>query len=366
MTSTLCLRSVKAIATAAAFGVAALAFGGPALAVDFSGKTIEWIIPFKEGGGSDRWARFNAPLLSKYLPGEPTIVVKNVPGGGSTKGANQFAKRAKPDGLTIFGTSGSTQFPYLLQDKRVKYEYRDWRVVLAYATGGVVYVSPDLGVKSAADLGKLKGADLKYGSQGATSLDLVPLLAFEMLGLNVKAVFGMKGRGAGRLAFERGETNIDYQTSSAYLSKVTPLVEAGKAIPIMTWGALDANGKLTRDPTFPDLPHFAEVYEMLNGSAPSGANFDAWKAFFTAGFPAQKMIFLPKGTSDEVVQAYQAAADKMFQDADYKAKKDKVLGKYEQVTGDAAAAKFDLATQVDPAARTWVQDWLSSKYNVKF
>ncbi len=67
-----------------------------------------------------------------------------------------------------------------------------------------------------------------------------------------------------------------------------------------------------------------------------------------------------------MVAAYQEAADKMFQDADYKAKKDKILGKYEQVTGDAAAAKFDLATQVDPAARTWVQDWLTSKYNVKF
>ena len=51
--------------------------------------------------------------------------------------------------------------------------------------------------------------------------------------------------------FERGEANIDYQTSSAFLSKVTPLVKAGKAVPIMSWGSLDASGNIVRDPTLP-------------------------------------------------------------------------------------------------------------------
>ncbi|MEM9439643.1 MAG: tricarboxylate transporter, partial [Pseudomonadota bacterium] len=91
--------------------------------VSFEGETIEWIIPFSEGGGSDKWARFYAPLLSEALPGQPAIQVKNMPGAGSTKGANFFASRAKPDGMTILGTSGSTQFPYLLGDPRVKFDY---------------------------------------------------------------------------------------------------------------------------------------------------------------------------------------------------------------------------------------------------
>ena len=67
-------------------------------AADFRGKTIDFVIPFPVAGGSDVWARFYAPYLSKYLPGQPTVVVKNVPGGGSTKGANEFASRARmPD-----------------------------------------------------------------------------------------------------------------------------------------------------------------------------------------------------------------------------------------------------------------------------
>ena len=259
--------------------------------MDFSGKTIEWVIPFKEGGGSDKWSRFYAPLLSEALPGNPTVVVKNMPGAGSTKGANWFASKAKPDGMTILGTSGSTQFPYLLGDPRVKFDYADWNVVLASATGGVAYLPADLGEKWNADPKSVMGTSFIYGSQGATRLDLVPLLAWEMLGLKVDPVFGIKGRGDGRLMFERGEANIDYQTSSAFLSKVTPLVEEGKAVPIMTWGSLDANGDIVRDPTFPDIPTFKEVYKNVKGEDPSGEAWDAWKAFFIAGFPAQKMVF---------------------------------------------------------------------------
>ena len=361
MTRHITRRTAVALTAAVALS---FALSGPAWAVDFAGKTIEWIIPFKEGGGSDKWARFYAPLLSEALPGKPAVVIKNIPGAGSTKGANYFQTRVKPDGLTIFGTSGSTQFPYLLGDRRVRYEYKDWQVVLATPTGGVVYVNKDLGVKSADDIKTLLGKSLLYGSQGATSLDLVPLLAFELLGMQVEPIFGMKGRGAGRLAFERGEVNIDYQTTSSFLSKVTPLVEEGTAVPLWTWGALDAEGNIVRDPTFPDLPSFKEVYEKVKGEAPSGDAWDAWKAFFTAGFPAQKMVFLPKGTKPEIVAAYSAAFKAVTERPDFAELSKKRLGVYPQLTGDAAEAKKKQAIDVPPQAKDWVQAWLKKRFGV--
>nr|CAA6828888.1 MAG: Tricarboxylate transport protein TctC [uncultured Thiotrichaceae bacterium] len=108
-------RTINKAIMGVALGTMTLGFSHSALAeTDFSNKNIEWVIPFSEGGGSDKWARFYAPLLSEALPGKPTVVVKNMPGAGSTKGANWFASRAKNDGLTILGTSGSTQFPFLL------------------------------------------------------------------------------------------------------------------------------------------------------------------------------------------------------------------------------------------------------------
>jgi tripartite-type tricarboxylate transporter receptor subunit TctC len=357
----------RTLLSAASLVIAALALApSDAPAADFSGETVEWIIPFGEGGGSDVWARFLAPYLSKSLPGQPTVVVRNQPGGGSTTGANMFAQRARPDGLTILGTSGSTQFPYLLDDPRVQYDYADWQVVLASPTGGVAYVDAGLGVSSAADLEKLKGVDLKYGSQGATSLDLVPLLAFEIAGLDVQAVMGMQGRGEGRLAFERGEANIDYQTSSAYLANVVPLVEEGKAVPLFSWGALDDEGNLVRDPTFPDLPHFAEAYEMAYGEPPSGPAFEAWKAFFAAGFPVQKMVFLPKDTPEDIVQAYREAFEMVVADPELQANKEEVLGAYKQATGEAAVRQSQLATTADPEATDWVRNWLQEEYDVRF
>jgi tripartite-type tricarboxylate transporter receptor subunit TctC len=335
-------------------------------AVDFSGRTIEWVIPFSEGGGSDVWARFLAPYLARYLPGRPNVIVRNVPGGGSITGTNEFFLRARPDGSTFIGTSGSTQFPFLLGDPRVRYDYAQMPPVLVSPTGGVVYLPARFGVRNAGELGKLKEQELVYASQGATSLDLVPMLAFKVMGLNVRYVFGMRGRGEGRLAFERGEATIDYQTTSAYLTQVTPLVQAGTAVPMFSWGVLDANGNVARDPTFPDLPHFVEAYEMMHGRKPSGVEFDAYLAFFGSGFAAQKPAMLPPRTAAPIVAAYRQAFVETIADPELQARKGDVLGEYEQAVGDAVEALYKVATTIAPEARAWVREFLSSNFNVRF
>src|SRR5688572_20363740 len=111
---------------AAGLGATAMLPAGAARAQDFAGKTIEWIIPMSVGGGSDTWARFHLPFLQKNLPGGPTLVVRNITGGGGINGTNQFAARARPDGLMILGTTASIQFPFLLGDPRARYDYAQW------------------------------------------------------------------------------------------------------------------------------------------------------------------------------------------------------------------------------------------------
>ncbi|MWB79654.1 tricarboxylate transporter [Pseudooceanicola sp. 216_PA32_1] len=354
--------TIKQLATS----VAAAAFlASPALAeVDFSGKTIEWVIPFSETGGSAKWANFFAPLLSKELPGNPTVVVKFMPGAGSTKGANWFQEQEYDDGTLIFGTSGSTQFPFLLDDPRVRYEYSDWVPVMASGTGGVAYLNPEDGAKFDGSANNLKDIDFIYGSQGATRLDLVPLLAWEMLGMNVEPVFGIKGRGDGRLMFERGEATIDYQTSSSYLGASADLVAQGKAVPMMSWGALDDEGNIVRDPTFPDMPTFKEVCEATDGCETSGEAWDAWKAFFVAGFPVQKIAFLPNGTPDDVAQAYTDAFDAVRKSPDFPAIAAKHVGKYEVFVGAGAARATKEGTTVSPEAKAFVINWLQEAYGV--
>lgn len=368
MKSILNRRVFAATALRLAGAAMALSAGLPAhaQAVSYAGKTVEWVVPFGTGGGTDVWARFLAPFLSKYLPGNPNVVVRNVPGGGSITGANQYAADAKPDGLSLLGTSGSTQFPYLLGDRRVRYDYKNWEVIMAGPTGGVAYISSSFGVNSIRDLAKVRGQRLVYGNQGATSLDLVPLLSFRMLGLNVQHVFGMKSRGEGRLAFERGEATIDYQTSSAYIKNSLPLVKAGKAVPLFSWGVLDDKGNLMRDPAFPDLPHFAEAYEMLNGKAPAGDEWEAVRAFLISGFPANKLLVVPKATPRETVETLRQAFRDMRKDPEYQAGVTKVLGGYEQSIDQAAQATFKLGTTIADPARDLVRSVLTKDFNVAF
>jgi tripartite-type tricarboxylate transporter receptor subunit TctC len=354
------------IAGAAAAGAMAPGAVRAQAPVSFAGKTIEWVIPFAEGGGSDVWARFLAPFLSRHMPGRPNVIIRNVPGGGSISGTNEFMARAKPDGLTFIGTSGSTQVPFLLGDRRVRYDYAKLPPVFVSPTGGVAYLPARFGVKDASELGKLRGQELVYASQGATSLDVVPMLAFETLGLTVRHVFGMRGRGEGRLAFERGEATIDYQTTSAYLSNVVPLVKAGTAVPLFSWGQFDAKGEFERDPTFPDLPHFGEVVRMVTGAAPSGVAFAAAKAFIGSGFAAQKPAMLPEGTPAPIVRAYREAFRAAIADPELQRTKDKVLGEYTQAVGDDVEGMYKVATSIDPQARAWVRDYLTRNHKVRF
>lgn len=346
-----------------AFGLT-VAASLPAAAVDFSGKTIEWTIPFSETGGSAKWANFFAPLLSENLPGKPTVVVKFMPGAGSTKGANWFQEQKHTDGTVMFGSSGSTQFPYLLGDPRVRYEYADWNPVMASGTGGVAYLNAEDGAKFDGTANNLKGKTFVYGNQGATRLDLIPALAWEMLGMDVEHVMGVKGRGDGRKMFESGEATIDYQTSSAFLKNVTPLVEEGTAVPMMTWGALGANGDIVRDPTFPDIPTFKEVCDATDGCETSGAAWDAWKAFFIAGFPSQKIAFLPAGTPQDVMDAYTKAFAAIAARSDFAEISAKRLGKYPMYVGADSKSALAGAITVSDSAKDYVTSWLQAEFGV--
>ena len=334
----------------------------PAQAADFAGKTIEWWIPFREGGGSDTWARAVAPTLAKFLPGQPTIIIKNNAQSGAIGGTNEYFSRMEPNGLMIFGTSGSVQFPMLLKDPRVRYNYDDVTPIFASPAGGVVYVPAEFGVTDIVkDIDKLKSQKLRFGSQGITSLDLVPVLAFEMLGLEVETVFGFKSRATGRLSTMRGETTIDYQTTPAYLKHVTPLVEEGKMVPLFTFGALDANGEIGRDPTLPDLPSFPEVYEAIHGKAPSGAAWDAWDAFFRSGYATQKFLVVPKDTPEDIVMTYREAAKKMAADPETVAFLHESIGNYTTIV-DGIDKAMDRATKVSPEAETYIMGWLKDRF----
>jgi tripartite-type tricarboxylate transporter receptor subunit TctC len=130
--------------------------------VDFSGKRIEAIVPFAEGGGGDSYTRYMAKVLEPYLPGKPTIVIRNVPGGGSVVGANYFQTHGKDDGSTIAIASTSTTLTYALRpdDPAIQFEAEKWKAFVASPVGRVMYISASTGVKTLEDLKALGDKEL--------------------------------------------------------------------------------------------------------------------------------------------------------------------------------------------------------------
>ena len=74
----------------------------------FGGKTIRFIVSWSAGGNGDAYIRIFAPYFSKHMPGNPTVVVENMPGGGHNIATNYMYNEAEPTGYVI-GTYGSAR-----------------------------------------------------------------------------------------------------------------------------------------------------------------------------------------------------------------------------------------------------------------
>jgi tripartite-type tricarboxylate transporter receptor subunit TctC len=322
---------------------------------------VEMVIPYEVGGGTDTWARFLAPYLEKHVEGNPTYSPLNIEGGESITGSNQFVTEGGTDGSQVLVTSGTTYFQALLGRPEVQFDFSKMRPLMLNGTGGVIYASSASGIKSVEDL-QNPPKPLSYGGISASGLDLSLLQAFDLLGVEVDTTFGFEGRGPALLALQRGEVNIDYQTTSAYLTQVEPLVEEGKAVPLMSFGFLE-DGEIVRDPNVPDLPTVEEVYEQFNGEKPSGQAYDAYRAFLIPGYVYQKGLWANEGTPDSVVQAYYDAVEKISNDPQFQKNSEEVLGGYPMYTGEEVADEVRKSFEIAPESREYVINLLKTKYD---
>lgn len=324
-------------------------------------ERVEMEIPYSEGGGTDTWARFIAPYLGDAVEGNPTYTPENVPGGESITGSNEFVRSGGIRGDQVLVTSGTTYYQALLGRPEVEFDFAEMRPLIVNGSGGVVYASSASGITGVQDL--LDPPEpLVYGGISATGLDLTLLQAFDVLDVDLDATFGFEGRGPARLALERGEVNIDYQTTSAYLTQVQPLVDRGQAVPLMSYGVLQ-EGRIVRDPNVPDLPTVEEVYEQLRGGSPTGPAYQAYRAFLTAGFAYQKGLWANEGTPDEVVQAYWDAVEPIAGDPDFQASSEEVLGGYPLLSGEDAEDDLADAFQLEDEVRQYTLDMLEDEYD---
>ncbi|MEX0732252.1 MAG: hypothetical protein WED00_06480 [Aquisalimonadaceae bacterium] len=359
--------SKASLAAVLFLAVGILTIGPVAAQTDYyADKRIRVIVPFGEGGATYVAARFLQPFLEKHLPGNPRVEVETRPGGGSILGANWFQENAEPDGQTILFTTSSTSNPFVLGQEAVEYDLASMRPAYSLPFGAVVYVSPSTGVTSGAEL-KNSDTPLIYGGIAAAASDLPTLLSFELLDLDVRAVLGFNGRGPIRLAFDRGETNIDFQFTPVYVTQVLDMVDSGKAVPVMSGGSVGDDGRLTaRDTAFPDYPSVYEVYREMYGKEPSGVEWDAFQAIGSVTFNYGLTAYMPDGTPDEILEIFEKAVAAMNADPEFQAKSEETVGGYSLLPPSEITEPLKAALKPSDEVRQYLRNLLSEKYDVAF
>ena len=172
----------------------------------YAGKTLRIIVGLSPGGGFDTYARTIGRHLGKHIPGNPTVVVDNMPGAGSIIMTNHMYKVAKPDGLTMGHFNGALILGQVLGQPGIEFDARKFEYVGAAVSESVVCsLSKASGVTSI-DQWKAAKTPVKMGgvAPGATPDNSARIL-HAALGLPVQVVSGYKGTSRIRLAVESGE-----------------------------------------------------------------------------------------------------------------------------------------------------------------
>jgi tripartite-type tricarboxylate transporter receptor subunit TctC len=353
--------------TALALGGVMLSLdGGMAAAADskgLDGSTIEWIIPFDAGGGTDVRSRFHFPWLKKYLKSHVNIIIENKPGAGGISGTNMFyANRTRRDQLNMLSTGGSTNIAMIMRQPAVKFNFLDMIPIAGFPVGAVWYVSRDTGIKTVEDL-RHPSKTLHYAGVAASGRDLSGLLAFDLLGIEVQVTFGYTSGGASTLlAFERRESNFDTQTTSVYRTR---LAGSPGVVPLYTDGILDEHGDVVRDPSWPDLPSVKDVYVTLHGKVPSGPEWEAYKIALGTRGALDMIVWLHSDAPEEVVDELTRAFRDMSHDPEYQKALAKQTGGYPIIVGQEVLKPLVKQTfDIDPSVREWLYGWLEQKYGI--
>ena len=232
----------------------------------YRGRTVEFLVSAAAGGGFDLTARPLAPFLSKHLPGNPTVIIRNMPGGAGVIMTNFLASAANADG-SVFGM-GTSNVPYeprlntLSPDGRnIKYDPRTlgW-IGTPVREPQVSYVWHTTGVQTWQDL---RTAKIRFGATAVSGDNAIfPALANHLLGLKSEIITGYKGVSEILLAIERGELEANNSAYSTLTISKPDWKRDNKVRVIMQFG-LERLSAIKDVPTILELVENAEDQQML-------------------------------------------------------------------------------------------------------
>jgi tripartite-type tricarboxylate transporter receptor subunit TctC len=192
----------------------------------YRGKQIRFIVGTEAGQDYDTWARMVAKYLRQYIPGNPNIIVENMPGAGSLIAANFLYNKAAQDGTSIGMLSRNIPNYAVTKQPNVAFDPVKFNWIGSpEITHRGCFARSDTGITSPEQLFE---RELLVGGSGAgTALTETPLLLKNLLGMKFKLVDGYKGATDVVLAMERKELEGICQTTTAFSSGAQRLLDDG-------------------------------------------------------------------------------------------------------------------------------------------
>ena len=265
-----------AVPAAAAVALALSASPAAAQAPILAGKTVTVVIGFGPGGGYDAWARVVARHLGKHLPGNPTVVPQNMPGGGSLNAANHIYAIAPKDGTMLAIIARDAALAPLTGVSGGRFDPLKISWVGTPTTETNVCISTEKArVKTFEDLLK---QELIIGNTGVgTGTYSYPKALNGLLGTKFKLISGFPSSSDVFLAMERGEVDGICESLDSVIGKRPDWI-ASKKVNVLFQGGTEPNPTLKGVPFVVDLARTAgdrQAIEFLYAGQGIGRPFVA-------------------------------------------------------------------------------------------
>jgi tripartite-type tricarboxylate transporter receptor subunit TctC len=321
----------------------------PAIAAElYEGKTVRFVVGFPAGGGFDIYARTMARHIGRHLPGNPTVIVENMPGASSLVAANTLYGRTRPDGLTVGFFHGNLITQHLLGGEGIAFDPAkfEWVGSPTVSTGVCAFRKAS-GITSIEEWAKAK-EPVKLGgiAPGDTTYDIAKILA-AALHLPLRLVDGHKGVPDIRLAAERGDVAglcVVWETLKVVWSNA---LASGEVVPIVQVGP-------RRHPDLPNLPLASDL-----------ATTDVDRTLIRVGIlnPAKiiRLLALPPGTSRDRVEALRRAFVETMKDPEFRAEAQRAKLDVDPLSGEEVQEVVAEFGQIPPDVRARLKDVLFRK-----
>lgn len=332
------LRAGAALAALTALASAPAA-AADSVAAFYKDNTITIQVGYGAGGGYDTTTRMFARHFGKHVPGHPTIIVQNVPGAGSMNVANTIFTTAPRDGTVLGVFASSTALEPLFGNDKALYDPRKYEWIGSLhrdiASCGV-WKGAGQGVKTLPDLMKAKKT-VVFGSTSPTAITSQhPLFLKNVVGANVKVVYGYKGTKDVSLAMMRGEVDgscgmFESSVRSAYDAHV----KSGEFKIFVQFG---------RDRKVPYFGDATRIYDVLKTEEDRKLADVIFRQTELA-----RPLAAPPGTPKDRVAALRKAMLAAISDPEMIAEAKKVQVDFDPIPGEDVAQMFAAFYSTPPA-----------------